>query len=186
MKSLHHIYRSFAKHRNPAKFVLGRLLVKTRLCRSMTIDCGLYRLQFAPSLYTLNYWLNPNVRNWPEHAFLLSYLRPGETVIDVGANQGMMAMTAASAVGPGGQVFAMEPHPGTFRLMQNNLRMNGVTNVFARNVAVGSFQGTVGFSDDLDDSGNAVTPGGVLTVEVQPLDRLLSSNPSPIALLKID
>ena len=108
----------------------------------------------------MNYWLNPNVRTWPEHAFLLSYLRPGETVIDVGANQGMMAMTAAIAVGPGGQVFAMEPHPGTFRLMQNNLRMNGVTNVFARNVAVGSFQGTVGFSDDLDDSGNAVTPGG--------------------------
>jgi FkbM family methyltransferase len=26
----------------------------------------------------------------------------------------------------------------------------------------------------------------LLTVEVQPLDRLLSSNPSPIALLKID
>jgi FkbM family methyltransferase len=186
MKTLSHYRKALLQHGKPAKFVLGRLLVKTHLCTFLTINCGIYRLHFTASVYTLNYWLNPNVCAWPEHAFLLAYLRPGDAVVDVGANQGMMSLTAASAVGPTGAVFAFEPHPLTFARLHHNLKINGAATVSATNVAVGSSEGTVAFADESDDSGNSVTSDGPLTVPVQTLDRLLAGGTQQIAMLKID
>ena len=186
MKTLSHYRKVLSQHEDPARFVLGRVLVRTHLCTLLTINCGLYRLHFAPSVYTLNYWLKPNVRDWAEHEFLLACLRPGDTVVDVGANQGMMALTAAWAVGSTGKVFALEPHPITFARLQKNLQVNGATHVSATNAAVGSSEGTTMFSDGRDDSGNSVTPDGPLQVPVRTLDHLLAGGGQQIALLKID
>ncbi len=53
---------------------------------------------------------------------LLDSLRPGMTVLDVGAHVGYYARLAAGAVGPGGRVLAFEPHPRTFAILQDNVR----------------------------------------------------------------
>jgi FkbM family methyltransferase len=46
--------------------------------------------------------------------------RPGDTVVDVGANIGFMTSLMAKAVGHQGCVFAFEPHPGLhLRLLEN-------------------------------------------------------------------
>jgi FkbM family methyltransferase len=44
-----------------------------------------------------------------EPAFLLHWLRPGMTVIDIGANLGVYSLPLARRVGPHGMVFAYEP-----------------------------------------------------------------------------
>ncbi len=49
------------------------------------------------------------------------FLRPGQVVVDVGANVGYLARFFASSVGPAGQVFAFEPNPLIFGLLQKNV-----------------------------------------------------------------
>ena len=52
-----------------------------------------------------------------ETAFVVRWLRPGMTVIDIGANLGVYSLPMARLVGPEGQVFAYEPATETRRLL---------------------------------------------------------------------
>jgi len=70
-------------------------------------------------------------------------LCPGDTVIDIGANVGCFTLLAASRVGPTGRVIAVEPEPSNFEQLRRNVALNHATNVTARRVAVGGYQGTV-------------------------------------------
>jgi FkbM family methyltransferase len=47
-------------------------------------------------------------------------LRPGGTVIDVGANSGMFALFAAGALGSSGRVVAVEPSPDSHACLEAN------------------------------------------------------------------
>lgn len=51
-------------------------------------------------------------------------LNTGETVIDVGAHQGLFTLPAARAVGPTGRVVALEPYPDNHALLQRNVCEN--------------------------------------------------------------
>lgn len=51
-------------------------------------------------------------------------LRPGDAVVDVGANFGLYTLLAADLVGADGQVLAFEPIPRTVQLLQHNVRIN--------------------------------------------------------------
>lgn len=48
-------------------------------------------------------------------------VRPGMTVVDVGANVGYFALWAAQLVGATGTVIAVEPHPGNADLLRRNV-----------------------------------------------------------------
>lgn len=72
--------------------------------------------------------------------FLLSVLEPGMTVFDIGANAGLFAVAAAKKTGRG-SVYAFEPGQCTFRLLEQNLRLNGVTNVVAIRTTLGDKTG---------------------------------------------
>lgn len=56
-------------------------------------------------------------------------LSPGAVAIDVGANIGYFSMLAASRVGPGGRVIALEPNPRNVRLLLASARRNAFGNV---------------------------------------------------------
>ena len=69
-------------------------------------------------------------------------IRPDWKVIDIGAGTGEFALFAAVALTqPGGQVFAFEPFPESFGLMQENLRLNRINNVHVFPEAVGAEAG---------------------------------------------
>jgi FkbM family methyltransferase len=53
-------------------------------------------------------------------------ISPGDIVLDVGANIGVFALCAAKQ---GAQVYAYEPIPGTFELLQRNIHLHGLDNV---------------------------------------------------------
>ena len=47
-------------------------------------------------------------------------LRPGDTFVDVGAHIGFFSLVASSLVGPSGRVYAFEPNPRIFPVLQSN------------------------------------------------------------------
>ncbi|MDQ2690517.1 MAG: FkbM family methyltransferase, partial [Chloroflexota bacterium] len=67
-------------------------------------------------------------------------IQPGWTVVDIGAGIGEYTLFAAIHQ-PGVRVFAFEPYPPSFSLMEENLHRNGITNVRAFNEAVAETSG---------------------------------------------
>ena len=105
-------------------------------------------------------------------------------MIDVGANVGDTALTAALEVGAEGHVWAIEAHPRTYSFLLGNIALNGATNVEALNAAAAYDPGRVSFSDDRRDDMNRVGGMGV-EVEALRLDDLVPYR-GRIDLLKID
>ncbi|MGH3427166.1 MAG: FkbM family methyltransferase [Mycobacteriales bacterium] len=70
-------------------------------------------------------------------------LRPGMTVLDIGANIGYYTVHAARAVGPTGRVVAFEPDPRTAASLRSNLHANSVQDsVVVHECAASSSTGT--------------------------------------------
>lgn len=59
-----------------------------------------------------------------ETALICATLNPGDCFLDVGANIGYFTVLAAACVGERGRVFAFEPEPRNFALLQANLALN--------------------------------------------------------------
>jgi FkbM family methyltransferase len=59
-----------------------------------------------------------------EMTFLRRYLKPGMTVIDIGANLGVYSLPMARLVGAAGQVFAYEPASETRALLERSRSLN--------------------------------------------------------------
>ncbi len=55
--------------------------------------------------------------------------KPGEVIVDVGAGRGEDVFAFSRAVGPGGRVWAIEPHPVSFATLEKLCALNGLTNV---------------------------------------------------------
>lgn len=53
--------------------------------------------------------------------FMLYYLKPGMTFVDIGSHFGYYSMLAASLVQEQGKVYAFEPTPSTFKMLKKNL-----------------------------------------------------------------
>jgi FkbM family methyltransferase len=61
-----------------------------------------------------------------ETSLLLELLRPGDVFVDVGANIGYFSVLAASVVGEEGAVFAFEPDPANYQLLEANAALNNL------------------------------------------------------------
>lgn len=125
----------------------------------------------------------------PEDARLLSdYLRPGMTVLDIGANIGTHTLFLAASTGPSGEVLAFEPAPGLFQLLCCNLALNGQARVRPIAAAVGAARGTAGLpSLDLGRAGNfGATAIAAAGEEVVPMLAIDDLSPDACHLMKID
>lgn len=79
----------------------------------------------------------------PEFQMLPALIRPGDWVIDVGANIGFYTLRLAELVGPEGRVLAFEPIPANFELLAANCGFRGCRNVTLFNVAASRSTGLV-------------------------------------------
>lgn len=59
--------------------------------------------------------------------FLARQVKPGMTVIDVGANFGYYTLLFGSLVGPEGRVYAVEPNPEVIPKLQRSVELNGLS-----------------------------------------------------------
>jgi FkbM family methyltransferase len=124
--------------------------------------------------------------------FVQSFLKPGMTVVDVGANIGYMSVLAALHVGPSGRVLAFEPTPNVADRLRENVRLNGLHNVTTVAAAISDQSGKAHLFQSSDDpEANSLfddaTMNGAVEVEMVTLDSELARRSiEHVDLLKID
>ena len=78
-----------------------------------------------------------------EVAFFRAAIRPGMTVVDVGANIGCHSVAFAQLVGPTGRVLAIEPQKQVYQMLVGNVALNHLTHVDTMHGALGHERGTL-------------------------------------------
>jgi FkbM family methyltransferase len=76
-----------------------------------------------------------------ENELMMEIVKPGDDVIDVGANVGTVTLPLARRTQPCGKVYAFEPQRVIFQHLCANIVLNGLVNVDARPAAVGASAG---------------------------------------------
>ena len=88
--------------------------------------------------------------------FFHEYLRPGDTVLDIGGHIGLFAVVTARLVAPGGQVFSFEPTPFTRAVLEEVVALNECEDIVeVRSEAVSARSGETVFFDTGDEISNA-------------------------------
>ena len=78
---------------------------------------------------------------WPPAAMARRLVRPGDRVVDAGANIGYVTALFSRWVGAAGRVYSFEPEPGTFDVLSSNVRRLNLANVSLFPCAVSSREG---------------------------------------------
>jgi FkbM family methyltransferase len=118
-------------------------------------------------------------------------LRPGDVVVDIGANAGYFTLLSAMRVGEAGKVISFEPIPGVRRQLEENIELNRLRNCVVRGEAIFNMDGSRSFfqgpTDHLGVSSlrNLDDCSSVFTVASARLDDVLANEPK-ISLIKID
>ena len=123
---------------------------------------------------------------YEDMAFLLTFLRPDDLFIDIGANVGAYTILASAEISA--NTVAIEPVPSTFKNLKDNISINQMQEkVKALNIGLGSKTGQLKFTKSFDTVNHVATNGetDTIDVDVNTLDTILLKEQNPI-LLKID
>lgn len=147
-------------------------------------------------------WLPPQWRGGAKLVYLLRdhadadalavlpLLRPGQVVVDVGANLGLLTLAFARAVGPAGRVLAVEPAEETFGALERQVRINDLKHVTAIHAALADKPGAMRLYHHADPGRNSLVAGASddgEEVPVTTLDALLAEHGiGRVDVLKID
>lgn len=119
-------------------------------------------------------------------SFLLHCLNRNDLFVDVGANVGVYTVLAGKVCGA--SCLSFEPVPATFASLRENLALNDLKNVEARNIGVGRECSTLFFTSGLGSTNHALRPGekaeDAISVPVETLDETVGGREP--ALIKID
>lgn len=118
------------------------------------------------------------------------YLKPGDTFLDIGSNNGFFSLLASNLVGSQGRVYAFEPSVSTYGRLVKNLELNGFENIRAFNIALGNKKGELTFYDygTLDGSNSFVKMknGEPKIVKMDTLDSIMEQEGTLPDFVKID
>jgi FkbM family methyltransferase len=130
-----------------------------------------------------------------EISYLLGQLKPGDTVVDIGAHKGGYSYWMLRAVGKSGQVFAFEPQPALAQYLFKIKALFRFDNFIPNHCGLSSMTGEL----SLSVPSNGVSPGAsfesgllpgaqqVHQVKVDTLDHYFASFPDTrIAFIKCD
>ena len=67
--------------------------------------------------------------------YSLCKIMKNDTIIDIGSHLGSFSLLASQKANRG-KIFAYEPSQSSFRLLQQNIFINGVTNIYQKNMGV--------------------------------------------------
>ena len=130
-----------------------------------------------------------------ETRYLGPHVRPGEVVVDVGANYGYTTCYFASVCGASGHVLALEPEPDTRALLEHNVHHNGYRNVEIVPAAAGATNGSISLWRSATNLANHAVNAGLVPnvrdsvqVDVVTVDELCGAwlDDRPPGLIKID
>jgi FkbM family methyltransferase len=120
---------------------------------------GKYRFEMDLRLGRLQkiFYLKPGSYEPQTERFIRQNVKPGMTVLDIGANTGYMTILLADRVGVHGQVHSFEPMPANYELLRKNVDANGLNQVHLHNIALSDRKGEATLHiDPGNDGGNTI------------------------------
>ena len=119
-----------------------------------------------------------------ERRLFEEYVKPGMSVVDVGANIGYHTLAFAHLVGSSGKVISIEPSPENLIELRANIVNNNLTNVRLEEIAIGARTTTARIRGGIN-SGVLLSGGapGIGEVTLKPLGDVL---PEKVDFVKID
>ena len=155
----HHTLSRALTHTGRAEPVLRRAAcaMRSRLKRGDTVvnpvhvqGFTLYHRENAPEW--AHGWATGNYELTTVHT-LRRLLRPGMTMLDIGANIGYLSLIGARSVGPCGRVYAFEPDPYNRPVLERNIRANAAGCIEVVSMAVGRVSEPLDLHVKTDESG---------------------------------
>ena len=129
----------------------------------------------------LDHELMTNGFETAETQFVQRFLRPGMTVLDLGAHHGLYTLLASKLVGRKGRVIAFEPSPKERKRLAKHIWLNGADNVRVEAQALGAESGEADLflADGANDWCNSLrrpaeSAGQTVRVQVRRLDDVVS------------
>ena len=128
----------------------------------------------------------------PEINVLKELIKKGDTLIDVGANIGFYTLNFEKLVGQNGKIFAFEPEPKNFKLLEKNITINELEDhvkVFHKavsnkkgisNLLIGPTSGTNSIVESFNNNDR------IIEVETIVLDEFFNGFDGEINFVKID
>jgi FkbM family methyltransferase len=163
-----------------------KALRRTIFGQKMYIDTR--DLIVAPNLLLDGYW-----EIWVTKA-IRRELKQGMNVVEIGSNIGYYSLIIASRIGPSGKLFAFEANPDTFKILRDNIDMNGFSSmVKLEKKAVIDRTGMVNFTK-LSRHGAASSvlefpksaEADIIEVKATSLDEYFKNSEIKIDIMKID
>lgn len=162
---------------NRVSFARGSVSLRGARLRACTLDRLLYL------------WLNRLGVMGAGVESLRHEIRPGMTVVDIGANVGVYTALFSELVGRTGKVISLEPAPDNWRSLSEAVEINGWSNVELHQVAAAEKHGSMALVCSAYNSGNnalgcGAADGPAVAVKVAPLDSIIAGR--KVDFIKID
>jgi FkbM family methyltransferase len=125
-----------------------------------------------------------------EMSLFHSCLKPGQIMLDIGANMGVYSLTASNIIGDAGKIIAFEPDDDNFKVLKKNILKNEFKNIDPVPYAVSDKEETIFFETHSLNSGNhqirkEKTEHGQTSIQAICLDNFLPEN-QKVDIIKID
>jgi FkbM family methyltransferase len=173
--------------RQQSAVYLGDNLALTRVLNRFKMFVDTRDVSLTPHLI-----MDGNWEQWITDLFT-QLVKPGMTVVDIGANFGYYTILAAANVGRRGKVFALEPHPRNFEILKKNINVNGFesfTRVYQcaaldrrSKIELFTYREFMGSHSLFQYGGGEATRDGSVFVDAVPLDELINTR---VDVVKID
>jgi len=126
-----------------------------------------------------------------EAPFVARLLRPGDRMIDIGANHGVYSLPAARAVGPSGRVWSFEPARRTAALLAASVKANALANMTIIEKALSDHEGeatlSVSANSELNTLHGKDASARAETITLTTLDTWAEANGWPeVDFIKLD
>ncbi len=108
-------------------------------------------------------------------------------MLDIGTNIGIYSIIASEAITS--KVYSFEPHPYTFDILKEQIRLNSRSNIFPINKAVSNSNEMVSFTNDAGSSINKIlnqTTGNSIQIESCKISDFCNENRVSPEIVKID
>ncbi|NEZ65801.1 FkbM family methyltransferase [Leptolyngbyaceae cyanobacterium CCMR0082] len=148
------------------------------------------KIRCYPNGYSAASVLYCGLYDYNEMIFLLRYLQPEDSFLDIGANVGVYSLLAASKISVG-KIYSFEALPKNYGRLEENIKLNSFDQVKSYSIAVSDTEGSIALNLAEGDSMPFVSSDfdneNSIIVATNTLDNLLEDKPlKQLTLAKID